>query len=190
MSRWAPDAALRLERAALELFAAQGYAATTVPQITARADLTTRTFFRHFADKREVLFLREREFPTIVATLLGQAPASLSPLALVMYGFEHIATDGLDQIRHDLALRRRIVTSDTRLRERELLKSAVLADAIKKALTEQGTDESTSALLSSFAVMLFDNAVNDWLDGNEDRTLLQVFRDTRTQMQHLIAARS
>lgn len=187
MSRWAPDAALRLERAALELFDEQGYAATTVPQITARADLTTRTFFRHFADKREVLFLREREFPTLVATLLAQAPASLSPLALVMYGFERVATDGLDEMRHDLALRRRIIASDSRLRERELLKSSVLAEAIESALAEHGADESTSALLASFAVMLFDQAVSDWLDGNGDRPLLQVFHDTRARMQLLIA---
>src|SRR6195952_1272374 len=66
MARWAPDAAVRLERAALELFAEQGYDATTVPQITERAGLTTRTFFRHFVDKSEVLFLREREFPAVV----------------------------------------------------------------------------------------------------------------------------
>ena len=59
MSRWQPDTRERLEKAALELFAEQGFAATTVPQITARAGLTTRTFFRHFADKRDVLFLRE-----------------------------------------------------------------------------------------------------------------------------------
>jgi AcrR family transcriptional regulator len=56
VSRWQPDARQRLERAAIDLFAEQGFAATTVPQITARAGLTTRTFFRHFADKREVLF--------------------------------------------------------------------------------------------------------------------------------------
>lgn len=63
MSRWAPDAALRLEQAAMELFAEHGYAGTTVPAIAERAGLTTRTFFRHFADKRDVLFLRERELP-------------------------------------------------------------------------------------------------------------------------------
>ena len=56
VARWSPDARGRLERAAFELFAEQGFAATTVPEITARAGLTTRTFFRHFADKREVFY--------------------------------------------------------------------------------------------------------------------------------------
>ena len=37
MSRWRPDARERLKLAAHELFAEQGFAATTVPEITARA---------------------------------------------------------------------------------------------------------------------------------------------------------
>jgi AcrR family transcriptional regulator len=56
MARWEPNARERLERAALALFAENGYDATTVAQIADRAGLTKSTFFRHFADKREVLF--------------------------------------------------------------------------------------------------------------------------------------
>jgi len=72
MSRWQPDARGRLERAAVELFTEQGFAATTVPQIAARAGLTTRTFFRHFADKREVLFAGDEELPALVARGMRQ----------------------------------------------------------------------------------------------------------------------
>ena len=75
MMRWAPDARRRLERAAFELFGEQGYAATTVPQITARAGLTTRTFFRYFADKREVIFGGD-EIPDAAARLISEAPAT------------------------------------------------------------------------------------------------------------------
>jgi AcrR family transcriptional regulator len=56
MSRWEPNARLRLVRAAIDLFAEQGYDNTTVTQIAERAGLTRTTFFRHFPDKREVLF--------------------------------------------------------------------------------------------------------------------------------------
>src|SRR6185437_15971298 len=56
MARWEPNARERLERAALTLFAEDGYDATTVAEIADRAGLTKSTFFRHFADKREVLF--------------------------------------------------------------------------------------------------------------------------------------
>ena len=56
MARWEPNARERLERAALALFTERGFDATTVAEIADRAGLTKSTFFRHFADKREVLF--------------------------------------------------------------------------------------------------------------------------------------
>ena len=164
MSRWAPDAAIRLERAALELFAEQGYAETTVPQITERAGLTTRTFFRHFADKPEVLFFREREFPTVVTNVLSHAPADLDPWALVMFGLEAVTANRFDQWRGDLLVRREILRADVRLRERELLKSAVLADAIEQSLLDYNVDPATAALLAPIAVVLFNSALSDWLD--------------------------
>ena len=80
--RWAPDARGRLERAAFELFTEQGYPATTVPQITARAGLTTRTFFRHFADKREVIFGGD-EIPEQASRLIRAAPPGLVPVDVV-----------------------------------------------------------------------------------------------------------
>jgi AcrR family transcriptional regulator len=56
MGRWEPDARGRLREAAMELYSKRGFEQTTVAEIAARAGLTERTFFRHFADKREVLF--------------------------------------------------------------------------------------------------------------------------------------
>jgi AcrR family transcriptional regulator len=90
VGRWQPDARERLERAAIELFAQQGFAATTVPQITARAGLTTRTFFRHFADKREVLFGGD-EIPALATRLMAEAPPSLDPMTLIVGGLKTVA---------------------------------------------------------------------------------------------------
>ncbi|KEF09833.1 hypothetical protein DF18_37030, partial [Streptomyces rimosus] len=56
MARWQPDAPGRLAAAALDLFEENGYDNTTVIDIAERAGLTKSTFFRHFPDKREVLF--------------------------------------------------------------------------------------------------------------------------------------
>lgn len=83
MGRWQPGARERLEQAALDLFLEQGFNETTVPQITARAGLTTRTFFRYFADKREVLFAHEELVPSQVADLMAGAPPSLTPMELI-----------------------------------------------------------------------------------------------------------
>ena len=180
MARWAPDAAVRLERAAVELFAEQGYDATTVPQITERAGLTTRTFFRHFVDKREVLFLREREFPAVVASVLADAPPSLPPMELVMYGLQTVAERDLSRWRGELAVRRDVLRSDERLRERELLKSTELAAAIAHALVDHGVDAATASMVARVAALLLDVALDDWLDG--DAPLPDVLDATRARM--------
>ena len=75
MGRWQPDSRGRLQEAALALYSERGFDQTTATQIAARAGLTERTFFRHFADKREVLFggsalLQER----IVDGVVGAPP--------------------------------------------------------------------------------------------------------------------
>jgi AcrR family transcriptional regulator len=186
MSRWAPDAALRLESAALELFAEQGYSATTVPQITSRAGLTTRTFFRHFSDKREVLFLRDREFPAVVSSLVAAAPAGLAPMDLVMHGLETVTAENFDGWRRGMIARRSIIRSDERLRERELLKSARLAEAIEHALVDDGVAAEVAALVAPFGVLLFDAALADWLDAEDGRRLPDVLRATRVRLHGLI----
>ncbi len=63
----------RLERAALELYLENGYDQTTVAEIAGRAGLTERTFFRHFTDKREVLF-RGDELAQAMADAIDSAP--------------------------------------------------------------------------------------------------------------------
>ena len=51
----APGSGLRLERAALELFLESGYDSVTVEQIARAAGLSSRTFFRHFPSKADLL---------------------------------------------------------------------------------------------------------------------------------------
>ncbi|MFJ6001069.1 helix-turn-helix domain-containing protein [Arthrobacter sp. NPDC092385] len=185
MSRWAPDAALRLERAALELFVEQGYTATSVPEIAARAGLTTRTFFRHFSDKREVLFLRERELPAVAAALVAGAPAFLSPLGLVMHGFEAMAAGPFEGWREDLQARRAVVGSDPGLRERELLKNVLLADVLTAALLRHGVDRGEARLVARYAVMVFELALTDWLD-TDGAALVDVLHSTAYRMGRLV----
>ncbi|MHA7143502.1 TetR/AcrR family transcriptional regulator [Arthrobacter sp. TmT3-37] len=185
MGRWAPDAALRLERAALELFTEQGYAATAVPEVAARAGLTTRTFFRHFPDKREVLFLHERELPAVVASLVAGAPAFLSPLGLVMHGFEAMAAGPFEGRRAELQARRAIIGSDEGLRERELLKNVLLAGGITEALSGQGVGKEEARLVARYGVLVFEIALNDWLDGDSD-TFSDVLHSTAYRMGQLV----
>src|ERR1700712_4583059 len=131
MTRWAPDARGRLGQAAVELFTEQGFAATTVPQIAERAGLTTRTFFRHFADKREVLFAGD-EIPETAAELMRDAPAGLDPLALARDRLRIVAATTFEGRRSEVRQVRAIIVSDGALRERDLRKRAALATAVRR----------------------------------------------------------
>lgn len=178
MARWEPDAAARLEAAALELFAQHGYAATTVPSIAARAGLTTRSFFRHFADKREVLFIHEADFPGVVSSAISAQPEGLGAVDLVIRALEFVTTDRFSDWRDVLISRRAIVREDASLRERELLKFAILGESIRRSLVDRGIDDSTAALLAPIAVTVFDQSMNRWLDGDGSVPLVSIVRDT------------
>ncbi|MFG6445911.1 TetR/AcrR family transcriptional regulator [Microbacterium sp. P06] len=184
MTRWAPDAALRLEHAATELMEEQGYGPTTVPQIATRAGLTTRTFFRHFADKREVLFLRDREFPEVVARALADFPDDIAPSALVEQGLE-VAVAPLEEWRDGVSRRRALVRSEDRLRERELLKSARLSDAVASALTSRGVATLDARLLAALSVVVFDTALDEWLDSTDGTPLASHLRATWIRVRSL-----
>ena len=138
MGRWQPDSRGRLQEAALALYSERGFDQTTAAQIAARAGLTERTFFRHFADKREVLFggsalLQER----IVAGVAGRPPAD-GPLDAVACGLAAAAAM-LGEFRRDLSRQRQaVIAANPELRERELAKLADYAAAVAEALHHRG----------------------------------------------------
>jgi AcrR family transcriptional regulator len=186
MSRWEPDARERLERAALELFVDQGFAQTSVPQITARAGLTTRTFFRHFADKREVLFAGEEEFPALVTRLMVDAPPELSPMALIEHGLQTMAVTVFDGRRDRMRIRRAVIRSDEGLRERELRKLSTVSEAVAEGLRRRGLDELTAVLAGRLAVTAFNVAVERWLGQDDEQPLTDLVRDTLEAMRSVL----
>src|SRR6202012_1395431 len=88
MARWKPDSRGRLEQAALALYAERGFANTTVAEIAARAGLTERTFFRYFADKREVLFGGAGALQELLVESVTAAPPDAAPLATIGLALE------------------------------------------------------------------------------------------------------
>jgi AcrR family transcriptional regulator len=184
MSRWQPDTRERLERAALQLFTEQGFAATTVPQITQRAGLTTRTFFRHFADKREVLFGSD-EMIQLAAAAIVEAPADADPAALIIDSLSTFAATHLEGRRAEIRQRREIIRSDEGLRERDLRKRDAVSEAVRDALTRRGLPVVTAAMLAGTSATLFSVALQEWLDSDDNRTLVSIMLDG---MQALRAA--
>src|SRR6516165_9484729 len=107
MSRWEPGARGRLEQAAMELFLERGFEQTTVAEIAGRAGLTERTFFRHFADKREVLFWGQDALRELLVSAVAAAPDSLAPIDAVAAALE--SAGALLQERGEYARRRQAV---------------------------------------------------------------------------------
>lgn len=186
MSRWRPDARERLERAALELFSQQGFAATTVPEITARAGLTTRTFFRHFADKREVLF-GDAAIPALAARFITDAPAAVEPAAMIVDGLRSVADTRFEGRRDEIREKRDIIRSDPSLRERDLHKRAALSEAIREGFLQRGVPPTRAALLAEISVTLLYVALDQWLDQDDDRPLSDVIVTTLAALKATLA---
>ena len=162
VTRWEPNARGRLEQAALELFAEQGFEGTTVEDIATRAGLTKRTFFRYFGDKREVLFAGGEEFQGLFVTGLAGAPASATPMEAIAVTLE--AVSGRFRDRHDRARRRqRIIVANAELQERELVKLASVAAALGAGLRERGAAEPGATITAELAMVLFRTAFERWV---------------------------
>ncbi len=164
MARWQAGAQDQLEQAALALFLEQGFAETTVPQIAARAGLTTRTFFRHFTDKREVLFAGDEAVPTSVQQLMAQTPPEVRPVPLILTQLGPFAETVFGDRRDMLRRRHQIISTDQGLRERELQKMATLRASIVDGFVQRGTDKLTASLVADLAVVVLSTALAQWLD--------------------------
>lgn len=163
MSRWPSGSAERLHDAAMALFAEQGFAATTVPQIADRAGLTTRSFFRWYPDKREVLFAGEEELPGVVARVFADAPPDLAPLDVVRHGFRAVLDIRLESLKPELLARWRIIRTDEGLRERHSRKLAILFEAAARGFRDRGLGPLDADLAGRLAVMIYDHTAERWL---------------------------
>ena len=172
MSRWAPNARERLETAALDLFAENGYEETTVAQIADRAGLNRATFFRHFADKREVLFGGEDVLARLFAdAIVAAAPAAtlIECLRAALAAAEVVMTPQ----RRAAAVRRvLVVAANSELQERGLLKHARVVNSIAAALRERGTDELTARLGAEVTMLAFSVAFARWMKANDGEPFL------------------
>jgi AcrR family transcriptional regulator len=161
--RWEPNARERLERAAIELFAEQGYEDTTVEQIAAGAGLNRSTFFRHFGDKREILFGGQDGLASRFAESIQSAPTRHTALEAIEVGFADIAAVWFTPERRDLAPRRiSVVASNPELAERELLKRRGITNAIAAALRSRGIEEPSTTVAAELATLAFSQTVTAW----------------------------
>ncbi|GHH33557.1 TetR family transcriptional regulator [Streptomyces umbrinus] len=187
MGRWMPDAAGRLSRAALELYEERGFEDTTVAEIAERAGLTKRTFFRHFPDKREVLFPLSARIHQVIVDAMAAAPADLSPLAVVLEGYG-AAVDMVNTGHAQARRRRAVIVANPELRERELTKFAGTSAAVTEALCERGVAPQAAFLTAAAGAAAWRAARERWVEGPETQDLHALLRESVEELRAAVAA--
>lgn len=186
MSRWQPNARGRLEQAALELYRERGFDQTTVTEIAERAGLTQRTFFRYFADKREVLFWGQDILREIYVSTIEAAPDATAPIDAVAAALEAAAP--VFRERHALARQRQtVIAANPGLQERELLKRATLASAMADALRSRGVTDPAASLAAEVGVIAFKIAYARWVSEPDEQDLSRLIRESLDQFKVMIA---
>jgi AcrR family transcriptional regulator len=188
MVRWEPGARERLQAAALELFATRGFEQTTAAEIAQAVGLTERTFFRHFSDKREVLFYGQEQFIQVFVDAVAAAPPGASPLAAVAWALRAGAAYFTDERRPYARVRQSVIDQNPALRERERHKLAELATAVAGALRDRGVGEPAATLAAESGTTVFGIAFTQWLRDGETRSLTDIASDVLRELASLTAA--
>jgi AcrR family transcriptional regulator len=188
MTRWEPNASGRLQQAALELYRERGYDQTTVTEIAKRAGLTERTFFRYFADKREVLFYGAGMLQDRLVQWIDDAPTALPPIDAVGAALA-AATEPFEEIRDFSRLRQAIIAAHPELQERELIKLAALAAELAAALRRRGVADPAASLAAEAGIAVFKIAFRDWVDAPDpaEETLAQLIRQSLAELKTVTA---
>lgn len=187
MVRWEPNAQGRLEQAALDLYVERGFEQTTVAEIAKRAGLTERTFFRYFADKREVLFGGSKHLEEVLTREVVHAPVSLAPLDAVAHGLS--ALGPLFELRGEFPRRRQtVIAANADLQERELIKLASLASATAEALRQRGVKDPVAALAAEAGIAVFKIAFARWVDPSSTRDFAALIQESLAELKAVAAA--
>jgi AcrR family transcriptional regulator len=167
----------------MELYGERGFEQTTVAEIAERAGLAERTFFRHFSDKREVLFSGAAELQELLVTTVADAPAPTTPIEVITSAV--VVAGGVLQERRDFARQRQsVINANPELQERELIKLASLASAMADALRQRGVNDQSAALAAEVGVAAFKIGFDRWI---KDPTTRDLPTDIRESLQELIA---
>jgi len=188
MGRWEPNARGRLEQAAMELYGERGFDQTTVAEIATRAGLTERTFFRHYAVKREVLFGGSELLTELLVAAVARAADSARPLDTVAAALEEVGALIQESRGRDFArTRRSIIAANAELQERELIKLASWADTLAGALRERGVGDPAATLAAETGIAVFRVAFDRWVGDGNDRDLSALIRESLGELKALAA---
>ncbi len=183
MARWQPNASERLARAALELFAERGYENTTVIDIAQRAGLTKSTFFRHFQDKREVLF-GDGTLTGLLTGAIAAAPATATPLEAVAHALDAAGREAFTPARREFSARRRaVIAANPELQEREALKGLGLTASMTAALKLRGVPDLTACVAAELGALASKIAYERWSETATGSEFSEVARRALSELR-------
>lgn len=172
MTRWAPGAAGRLREAAMDLFASRGFDQVTAAEIAAAAGVTERTFYRHYADKRDVLFLGQSAYVQSFVSGIEPLPEGAGAMDLVAGALKSASELFPDERRELSLVRHSVITANPALLERERHKSAELGDTLAELFRGRGIPEPTATIAAGSTVTIFNAAFAEWL--HSDRPMSEI----------------
>lgn len=161
MPRNGDEVRKRLQWAALELFRQRGYEETTAAEIASKAGVTERTFFRHFPDKREVLFDGDTAFSESLAAAVRNAPAALGPWDTLYFAFNTVKHVFVEN-RPFTEPRQQVIGSSPALQERATAKTRSLIAAVASALGERGLQTAQATLAAQIGMATLAHGVAAW----------------------------
>ncbi|CAN5802123.1 TetR family transcriptional regulator [soil metagenome] len=188
MGRWEPGSRGRLEQAALELFDERGFESTTVAAIAERAGLTERTFFRHFTDKREVLFWGAGSLQDLLVSSVDAAPATEAPLDAIVAALRAAAEEFFDERGEHARRRQAVIDANPELQEREIVKMARLAAALADALRRRGVGDPTASLAAEAGITAFRIGFETWVHDDAEQSLSEAIQATADELRLLTGA--
>ncbi len=163
MPRNGEEVRKRLQWAALELFRQRGYEETTAAEIASKAGVTERTFFRHFPDKREVLFDGDTAFSESLAAAVRNAPAALGPWDTLYFAFRTVKHVFVEN-RLFTEPRQHVIASNPALQERATAKTRSLIGAVASALCERGLPAAQANLAAQIGMATLSHGVAAWFN--------------------------
>jgi AcrR family transcriptional regulator len=170
----------KLTLAALDLFASQGFEATTVDQIADAAGVGRRTFFRYFRSKEDVVFPDHEERLAEVVELLEAADVSEPPLMVVSRTAEIVLEMYL--VEPEVSLKRFELTRQVpSLRDKEIASIDRYQRVFARYLRARYEAHSHGALRASVAaasvVAAHNHVLREWLKSGGAVDALQVLRE-------------
>jgi AcrR family transcriptional regulator len=174
----------------MDLFEERGFDQATVAEIANRAGLTERSFFRHFADKREVLFGRAPELERLLAEGVSGAPPSSGPLEAAQLSLTALGVLLEEKRGWDFARRRQaILARNPELQERDLIKMVAWSASLADALRCRGVTASNARLVGEVAVAAFRVAFQTWVGSSRRRKLTELIEESFNGLREVAGQR-